>query len=77
LEAIGFVWCLQKQAWNEIYRRLVSYLKEHGDGTVPLEMRGDPQLGSWVSKQRYRRKKGLLNEKRIRKLDEVGMWWRL
>ena len=75
LEAIGFIWCRQEQAWNEMYRRLVSYLKAHGVGAVPLELKGDPQLGSWVAKQRHRRKKGQLNEKRIRKLDEVGMWW--
>ena len=58
-----------------MYRRLVSFLKAHGVGAVPLELKGDPQLGSWVVKQRYRRKKGLLNEKRIRNLDEVGMRW--
>jgi len=58
-----------------MYQRLVSFLKAHGVGAVPLELKGDPQLGSWVTKQRYRRKKGLLKEERIRKLDEVGMWW--
>ena len=35
--------------------------------------KSDPQLGSWVVKQRYRRKKGLLKNERIRKLDEVVM----
>jgi hypothetical protein len=38
-------------------------------------LREDPQLGSWVVKQRYRRKKGLLKEERIRKLNEVWMRW--
>ena len=75
LEVIGFVWCRQKHAWNEMYQRLVSYLKAHGNGAVPLELKGDPQLGSWVSKQRCRRKKGLLNEERIKRLDEAGMRW--
>jgi hypothetical protein len=75
LEAIGFIWCRQEHAWNEMYQRLVRYKSVHGDCNVPSEWKEDPQLGSWVVKQRYRRKKGLLNEKRIRKLDEVGMWW--
>jgi hypothetical protein len=75
LEDTGFIWCRQEQAWNEMYQRLVSYLKAHGDGIVPLELRGDPQLGRWVLKQRYRRKKGLLKEVRVKKLDGVGMRW--
>jgi hypothetical protein len=25
LEAIGFIWCRQEHAWNEMYRKLVSY----------------------------------------------------
>jgi Helicase associated domain len=75
LEAIGFIWCRQEYAWNEMYQRLVSYLKAHGDGTVCLELKGDPQLGSWVVKQRYRKKKGLLSKERVRKLDGIGMRW--
>jgi hypothetical protein len=58
-----------------MFQRLVCYLRAHGKGIVPLELKGDPQLGSWVVRQRCRRKKGLLKEKRIRKLDEVGMRW--
>jgi hypothetical protein len=73
LETIGFVWCRQKHAWNEMYQRLVRYKEILGNCNVPSGWEDDPQLGSWVFKQRYRRKKGLLNEERIRKLDEVGM----
>jgi hypothetical protein len=56
-------------------RRLVSFLKAHGVGAVPLELKGDSQLGRWVVRQRYRRSKGQLKEERIRKLEEVGMRW--
>jgi hypothetical protein len=75
LEAIGFIWCRQEHEWNEMYRRLVSFLKAHGVGAVPLELKGDPQLGSWVVKQRYRKKQGLLKDERIRRLEEVGTRW--
>jgi len=75
LEAIGFIWCRQEHAWNEMYRRLVQYKKAHGNCDVPQERREDPQLGSWVVRQRYRRKKGLMRGERIRILDEVGMRW--
>ena len=75
LETIGFIWCRQDHAWDEMYRRLVRYKSVHGDCNVPLEWGEDLQLGSWVVKQRYRRKKGLLSEERVRKLDDVGMRW--
>jgi hypothetical protein len=58
-----------------MYRRLVRYKSVHGDCNVPLEWGEDLQLGSWVVRQRYRRNKGPLKEKRINKLDEVGMRW--
>ena len=75
LEAIGFIWCRQEHVWNEMYQRLVRYKQVHGNCNVPSEWKEDPQLGSWVVKQRYRRNKGLLKEERIRKLDKVGMMW--
>ena len=75
LEAIGFIWCRQERAWNEMYRRIVNYKQAHGNCNVPSGWKEDPQLGSWVVKQRYRRRKGLLKEVRVKKLDEVGMRW--
>jgi len=75
LEAIGFIWCRQEHTWNEMYQRLIKYREAHGDCEVPSEWKENPQLGSWVVKQGYWGKKGLLKEDRIKKLDEVGVWW--
>ena len=75
LEVIGFVWCRQDHAWNEMYQRLVNYKSVRGDCNVPSGWQEDPQLGSWVVKLRQRRKKELLKEERISKLDEAGMGW--
>jgi hypothetical protein len=75
LEAIGFVWSRQELAWDEMYQRLVNYKRIHGDCDVLQEWREDPQLGSWVVKQKYLRKKGLLTKERIMKLNEVWMRW--
>jgi len=58
-----------------MYRRLAQYYEAYGDCDVPSGWKEDPRLGSWVVKQRYRRNKGPLKEKRINKLDEVGMRW--
>jgi len=75
LEAIGFIWCRQDHVWNVMYQGLVEYKMVHGDCNVPQEWKEDPQLGSWVVKQRHRKKKGLLSKERVRKLDEVEMRW--
>jgi hypothetical protein len=58
-----------------MYRRLVRYKSVHGDCNVPSEWGEDLQLGIWVVKQRYRRKKGLSSEERVRKLDGIGIRW--
>ena len=58
-----------------MYQRLVRYKKVFGDCNTPSEWQEDPQLGSWVVKQRYRRKNGLLKGERMKKLEEVGMRW--
>jgi hypothetical protein len=75
LEAIGFIWSRRENAWNELYQRLDRYKSVYGDCNVPLEWGEDLQLGGWVSKQRCRRKKGLLKGERLKKLDEVGFRW--
>lgn len=51
---------------------LFYYKEVNGNCDVPSEWKEDPQLGSWMGKQRYRRKRGLLTEERVRKLDDVG-----
>jgi len=75
LEAIGFIWCRQDHAWDEMHQRLVNYKRIHGNCNVPSEWKEDPQLGSWVVKQRYQRMKGQLSDERMRKLEEAGMRW--
>jgi hypothetical protein len=75
LEAIGFVWCRQEHAWNEMYQRLVKYKKVYRDCNVMSGLQSDPQLSSWVVKQRYLKSKGLLKDERVRKLKGVGMKW--
>jgi len=58
LEAVGFIWSRQEHAWDEMYRRLVKYKSVHRDCKVPSGWKEDPQLGSWVVRQRHRRKRG-------------------
>ena len=49
--------------WMVLYTRLVSYHKEHNSTLVPQKYKEDPQLGRWVSNQRYIYKKKKTNKK--------------
>ncbi|MDC0306473.1 Helicase associated domain protein [Akkermansiaceae bacterium] len=71
LDELGFIWNPFERAWNENLKRLKSYRKEHGDCLVPYKT----QLGKWVGTQRMDKKKGRLDAKRIKRLDEVGFVW--
>ena len=35
--------------WEDMTRRFVDYVSEHGDGQVPKTYKRDPELGGWVA----------------------------
>jgi len=82
LEDVGFDFQLMQERniinWNNKYEALKGYARLHGTCVVPTSvMVGDESLGHWVTRQRCRKKKGLLNEYRFEKLDAVGFAWQL
>ena len=52
LNAIGFVWDPNEQAWAERYDELQTYKNEHGNCNVPQGWPENKQLDLWVSAQR-------------------------
>jgi len=58
--------------WNEMYDKLVVYIKDKGDVNVPQKYDADPQLGSWVNNQRRLLKKGNFPPDRLQKLQSIG-----
>jgi hypothetical protein len=75
LESSGFAWRPFDASWNDMYQRLMRYKSKYGNCRVSQRSKEDPQLGDWVAKQRYRHKKGLLSEERIKRLNEIGFSW--
>jgi len=79
LEAISFDWrstnreqSFQNQ-WTKMFKRLQVYQLEHsGNCNVPRSYRQDPQLASWVHRQRKKYKKGLLTKERCDQLEAIG-----
>lgn len=78
LESIGFVWRQKAHSgfkwWDEMYEELEEYHQSHRNCLVK---KTDGKLGSWVSIQRQRRRKGHLSETQIEMLDELGFEWDL
>lgn len=84
LNSIGFVWRvrtyglspkLEKQ-WNDAFKSLKDYKREHGDCLVPHEYEsGGRKLGYWVHAQRARHANGKLRPDRKKKLESVGFVW--
>ena len=75
LNEIGFVWDPNEAAWEEMFVELKKYKQKYGDTLVPQDYEDNPQLGSWVNKQRTQYKHKKLSVERIRRLNDVGFVW--
>ena len=83
LNRIGMYWGNRNDLqWNEGYQEARRYFDAHGDLNVPAGYVSPDgyNLGNWVKRQRYTRHNpekscAVLTEKRIAKLDEIGMRW--
>ena len=75
LEELGFVWDLYESTWEAGLSELQAYKYDNGDCNVPQGYQVNPQLGSWVNKQRQNFKKGKLPAEQVRRLQELGMIW--
>jgi mRNA-degrading endonuclease toxin of MazEF toxin-antitoxin module len=80
LVALGVRWSVSvgtrvgtviRMSWDERYGQLCAIKDAGGDVNVPTT---DP-LGSWLNKQRNRKKHGTLSAARFDKLDALGVWW--
>jgi hypothetical protein len=71
LNEIEFIWDARSHEWEQQFHALEAYQKRHGDCLVPYKT----QLGKWVGTQRMDKKKGRLDAKRIKRLNEIGFVW--
>jgi hypothetical protein len=68
--------------WEDYFSRLVAYKAVHGNYNVPRRWQEDPGLGTWVDKQRVRKRKfdrgepseGMTAE-RVARLTALGFVW--
>lgn len=69
--------CLENlySSWDTWLGKLREFHKRFGHCNLETGWKEDPSLAGWVSAQRTRRNKGLLNDGRISRLDELGFVW--
>lgn len=65
---------LERQ-WNDMFKRLEAYRRDHLDCCVPKGFKDDEQLANWVITQRTQKSSGLLPQHRLRKLESIGFKW--
>lgn len=82
LEDIGFVWSMCDHVdWDDRLEELRAYKLKHGDCLVPNKYPPNPQLGTWVNKQRTQYKLMLdgkvtsMTKERVAALNEIGFVW--
>lgn len=63
------------ETWQSMYHELMKYLEEHGNSCVPQIYPANKKLGRWVSDQRVRFNKGVLNKEKISLLDKLEFIW--
>ena len=80
LESIGFEWSLKppRVTWEDRFKELEEYKKEHGNCQVVRSYAKNPPLGEWCHRQRFLAHKGMLEEYKIKKLTDLGfeLWSR-
>jgi RNase H-fold protein (predicted Holliday junction resolvase) len=86
LNDIGFEWSVPVVDWDERFKQLKAFQKEHGHCRVSGQKDKDSashQLKCWVATQReqykflQQGKKSRMKEERIYKLNDIGFDWKL
>ena len=75
LDKLEFRWKQERPEWNDRLADLVRFKAKQDHCNVPRHWPENPELGYWVSRQRERKKKDLLNDEQIQDLDQLGFVW--
>jgi len=76
LDGLGFFWSYYiRPTWEQRFKELEAFKKEHGHCNLPWNYPPNPQLGRWVTNMRQRRKRVKPARKKIRLLNALGFIW--
>lgn len=75
LESIGFIWDPLEAIWDERFQELNAFKSIHGHSNVSSKFYLQPELGSWVTRQRVLYKNKSLRSDKILRLQSIGFQW--
>ena len=81
LNGVDFDWDATNASWNALLEQLTEFKVQLGHCLVPNKYSANPELGRWVSNQRYliklyqEVKPSSMTEERIRELESIGFYW--
>jgi helicase associated protein len=71
----GWTWDAYGEQWEEVFSRLLDYVKRHGNARLPRSCEVDGfRLGAWVTKQRRAHARGSLDAGRQQRLETLPGW---
>jgi hypothetical protein len=77
LESMGFGWDPLEAQWEAMFALLETYVKREGHCNAPQRHKEDGEnLGTWENSQRTSKRKGGLRADRVRRLEDLGIFWR-
>jgi superfamily II DNA or RNA helicase len=62
-------------SWDTYFGKLAAFRERFGHCNVKTAWAEDISFASWVTAQRFRRKKGALSDEQIERLDSLGFVW--
>jgi hypothetical protein len=75
LNQLNFIWDAIEDEWETRFIALKQYKKKHGNCNVPRSYAIDFKLSRWVLTQRQFKKKNLLRNDKILRLERLGFSW--
>lgn len=75
LDKLGFDWEIDVGTWEQRFAELCAFKDRFKHTRVHVKWPENPQLGTWVVAQRYRRRKGKLRADHEQRLNEIEFEW--
>ena len=75
LEALGVVWEPHDAMWEQRFQELATVTTRHKRSNVLCGSSENPQLATWLERQRQAKKNGTLSRERTKRLEALGVTW--